>query len=153
MKFALFIVALAAAIATSSAQTTPTNIDSLMSAFWQRIVQIQKSEHEMPDRAVPIDTGATMTKLDAELSRRLELCTAVSRSLASDTAILAHDFERVVLALPNGLLLLRVLFAQQRVEYLSMYLKCHPVDSAAWKDFAAARSALEHLARTAMLAD
>jgi hypothetical protein len=153
MKFSLLVLILASIIATASAQTAPANMDSLMSAFWQRIVQIQKTEHEFPELAVPVDTGATMSKLDGEISRRLESCTAVSQSLQSDTTILAHDFERVALALPNGLLRLRVLLAQQRVEYLSLYLRCHPADSSAWTDFSAARDYFEHLARTAMLAD
>jgi hypothetical protein len=153
MRFSLLVLILAAAITTASSQTAPTNMDSLMSAFWQRIVQIQKTELDAPELAVPIDTGASLSKLSEEMGRWLASCSGSATSLAADTSILFRHFDTVALALPNYVARLQVLFAQQRVRYLSKYLRCCPADSAAWNDFKAARDSLEHLARTAMLAD
>jgi hypothetical protein len=152
MKHALLVFFLAACPAAAFAQA-PTNMDSLMSAFWQRIAQIQKNEHEVPELAVPIDTGATLSKLDNDLEVLLERNDGMIGSLGNDTSLVRRHFDAVAISMPNIAIRLQVLFAQQRVNYLSKYLRCCPADSAAWKDFATARSTLEHLARTAMLAD
>jgi hypothetical protein len=153
MRFSLLVLILAAAITTASSQTAPTNMDSLMSTYWQRIVQIQKTELDAPELAVPIDTGATLSKLDNDLEVLLERNDGMIGSLGNDTSLVRRHFDAIAISMPNIAIRLQVLFAQQRVKYLSKYLRCCPADSTAWKDFTAARSTLEHLAHTALLAD
>jgi hypothetical protein len=152
MKHALFIFLLAAFIAPSFGQV-PTNMDSLMSTYWQRIVQIQKTELDAPELAVPIDTGASLSAIETDMHRFLQSYSGIVKDLAADTSILRNHFETIALGLPNTLTYLKILLAQQKVEFLRKYLWCCPSDSAAWKDFTAARDSLEHLVRTELLAD
>ena len=153
MKSGLLVLTIAAVIAASSAQTPPPNADSLMNAFWQRIESIQRTEHEMPDLAVPIDTGASLSGLDNQMRASLETLGKTQAILVADTAVLHRHFDVVAISLCNALTRLEVLLAQQKVEYLHQHLKCCPADSSAWKDFKAAQTKLVRLARTAMLVD
>ncbi|MDD5087678.1 MAG: hypothetical protein PHI18_02615 [bacterium] len=153
MRRAILTVILIILSRVSGVFAQAPDLDSLMNACWARIADIQAHEHEIPEFAVPIDTSASFAELGNQAQAALDHLKIAEADLAADTAVLNNHFDIVAFTLHNYLLDLRVLLAQQRLEYQFLNLKCHPADSSAWQEFDKARLELEHLARTATISD